>query len=106
MPRLYTRLMVLMLVFMLLFLYGSLAQAMIKGIYITQETLEDTQYINYLINRAKKVGIRIFVVDIELPSSQYQKNIKLLLKNNIAYTARVIIFPNNGGKPSEVKSQA
>jgi hypothetical protein len=95
----------LVLMFTLLMMQGGIAHAMVKGIYITQETMEDTKYINYLISRAKKVGIHTFVVDLELPSSLYQKNIQLLKKNNISYTARIIIFPNNGGKPSEVKSE-
>lgn len=87
-------------------MYGSITHAMAKGIYISQETMEDTKYISYLIDHAKKVGIHTFIVDLELPSKQYQKNIQLLKQNNIAYTARIIIFPNNGGKPSEVKSEA
>lgn len=106
MCKINARLAILALASILLFMYGSITHAMAKGIYISQETMEDTKYISYLIDHAKKVGIHTFIVDLELPSKQYQKNIQLLKQNNIAYTARIIIFPNNGGKPSEVKSEA
>src|SRR5689334_22178773 len=98
--------MYMVLMFALLFVQTSLAQAMVKGIYITQGTLEDTKEIKYLISRSKNVGIHTFIVDLELPSAQYEKNIQLLKQNNINYIARIIIFPNNGGKPSEVLSEA
>ena len=76
-----------------------------KGIYIAQSTMEDTKTITYLINRAKKVGIGTFVVDLELPSKKYQQNIALLKKNNIQYVARIIMFPG-GGTPEQIASSA
>ncbi|HSW68702.1 MAG TPA: putative glycoside hydrolase [Gammaproteobacteria bacterium] len=76
-----------------------------KGIYITQETMEDTKYITYLVNRAKKVGINTFVVDLELPSKRYQQNVALLKDNNIIYIARIIMFPG-GGTPEQIASEA
>lgn len=75
-----------------------------KGIYISQETMEDTKYITYLIQRAKKVGINTFVVDLELPSKKYQQNISLLKNNNITYVARIIMFPG-GGTPEQIASE-
>ena len=106
MYKIHARLAGLVLLSMLLVMTVAPAHAMVKGIYITQGTMEDTKYINYLISRAKKAGIHTFIVDLELPSSLYERNIQLLKKNNISYTARIIMFPNNGGKPSEVKSEA
>jgi hypothetical protein len=106
--RLHARLAVLIFLSILTLLQPGLVNAsgMVKGIYITQETLEDTKYITYLINRAKKVGIHSFIVDLEQPSAKYKTNIQLLQKNGIAYVARIIVFPNNGGKPAEVLSEA
>lgn len=85
---------------------SQLASAFSKGIYITQTTLEDTKYLNYLIENAKKSGITTFVIDLERPSKQTEKNVALVKQNNIHYVARIIIFPNGGGKPEEVKSPA
>jgi len=103
MHNLYSRLAVF-LFFFTLFLYSPVSIAgLIKGIYITQTTAEDTTYLSYLIHRAKKVGISTFIVDLELPSSRYAKNIALLKQSGIHYVARIIIFPD-GGKPEQVKS--
>lgn len=95
-----------LLLFLALSVYANVSFAgLIKGIYITQTTAEDTTYFNYLISRAKKVGISTFIVDLELPSARYAANITLLKKNNIHYVARIIMFPD-GGKPNQVKSVA
>lgn len=105
MYKMHARLAILMFLAMLLFTQNSLVNAGItKGIYISQTTMEDTKQINYLIQRANKVGIHTFIVDLEQPSSLYQRNINLLKKNNIKYVARIIIFPNNGGRPDQVRS--
>lgn len=90
----------------MLFCMSSISVAMVKGIYVSQPTFEDTKYLNYLITRAKKSGINTFVVDMELPSKTYQNNLALLKSNNINYVARVTIFPNGGGKPEQVTSEA
>lgn len=72
------------------------AFAQVRGIYVTQESLENTTYLNYLIKRAKAAGIDTFVVDMEIPSTRYRDNITLLKENNINYVARVVIFPYGG----------
>jgi hypothetical protein len=90
-----------------LLLFGSAAEAhFTKGIYITQPTLENTKTISHLIQRAKSVGIDTFIVDMERPSQKYRENIQLLKNNNINYVARVVIFPNGGGTPEQVSSEA
>lgn len=95
-----------LLLFLALCVFTNVSSAgLIKGIYITQTTAEDTTYFNYLISRAKKVGISTFIVDLELPSARYAANINLLKKNNIHYVARIIMFPD-GGKPNQIKSVA
>lgn len=105
MEKTYKGLALLLLSF-LLFSVSHVANAMEKGIYISQTTLEDTKYFNYLISRAKKAGITTFVVDLERPSKLTEKNLALLKENHINYVARVMIFPNGGGKAEEVTSTA
>lgn len=91
--------------FFFLIFFGHVAFAgMEKGIYITQTTFEDTKALNYLIERSKKAGIDTFVVDLELVSKVYQKNVSLLKNNNIQYIARIIMFPD-GGTPEQIQSQ-
>jgi hypothetical protein len=75
--------------------------AFVKGIYLTQTTLENTSYLTYLLEQAKRVGINTFVVDMEIPSKRYQKNVQLLKENNIRYVARIIVFPD-GGRPEQI----
>lgn len=77
----------------------------IKGIYLTQYTLENTVFVNHLISRAKAAGINTFVIDLEKPSKKYEKNIQLLKENNIRYVARIIMFPG-GGTPEQIKNPA
>lgn len=107
MSKIHPKLAIIVLFALLLFLQSSIVKAeMVKGIYITQETMEDTKYISYLIKRAKRTGIQTFIVDLEKPSSRYQANINLLKKNNISYIARIIVFPNNGGTSAQVLSES
>ncbi|HVY53134.1 MAG TPA: putative glycoside hydrolase, partial [Gammaproteobacteria bacterium] len=82
----------------LLVAQSSYATSLIKGIYLTQYTLEDTAYLNYLIEHSKAVGINTFIIDLEKPGRRYQENIALVKKNNIRYVARIIMFPGGGTK--------
>jgi hypothetical protein len=91
---------------MILFFHGgNVNAALIKGIYITQSTLENTTYINYLIERSKKVGIGTFIVDLDQPSKRYANNIQLLKNNHISYVARITMFPG-GGTREQVRSES
>lgn len=93
-----------LLLWTLLFFFSTVANAgnadaepvKVKGIYVTQTSLENTAFLNYLIKRAKAAGIDTFVVDLELPSKRYKENIALLKDNNINYVARIIMFPDGG----------
>lgn len=105
MYKIHARLAFLVFLSMLLFFHNGSASAMVKGIYLTQSTLEDTNKLNYLIERSKKVGISTFIVDMEIASSRYAKNIQLLKNNNISYVARITIFPG-GGTREQVHSEA
>lgn len=97
----------------LLFFFSTIANAentdavpvKVKGIYVTQTSLENTAFLNYLIKRAKASGIDTFVVDMELPSKRYKENIALLKDNNINYVARIIMFPD-GGTAKTIKDPA
>src|SRR3989344_8735561 len=88
-----------------LIMFSACADAKIKGIYLTQYTLENTAFLNYLIKHAKAAGIDTFVVDLELPSKRYEQNIALLKQNNITYVARIIMFPD-GASSKQVEDPA
>lgn len=105
MYKFHARLAFLVFLTMLLYFHVGTASAMVKGIYLTQSTLENTPMLNYLIDRSKKVGISTFIVDLEKPSPRYEKNIQIIKNNNINYVARITIFPG-GGTREQVHSQA
>jgi hypothetical protein len=94
-------------VFIILFICSAFqsAYAFEKGIYINQSTMENKDYLNYLIARAKEHNINTFVIDLYRLTPNYQKNIKLVLDNNIKYVARVVVFPE-GGEHEQIISQA
>lgn len=75
----------------------------VQGIYITSSTMENKDYLTYLIKRAKETGINTFVVDVDGPSKLYRANIPLLKQNGIHYVARIVVFPQ-GGTPERIKS--
>ena len=75
-----------------------------QGIYINPKTMENTEYLSYLIERAKIVNINTFVVDFTYDSPLYRKNIQLIKNNNIKYIARIIMFPG-GGTEDQIRSQ-
>lgn len=90
-------------VFWSLLLCSPLVAAKVKGIYLTQYSLENTVFLNYLIKNAKRVGITTFVVDMEKPTKRYDENIKLLHQNGIEYVARIVMFPD-GGTPDRINN--
>jgi hypothetical protein len=93
------------LVLLNLFLFStSFADPLTKGIYLTQSTLQDTPYLNYLIAHAKEVGINTFIIDLDKPTKKYQNNIALVKKNNLKYVARIVMFPG-GGTKEQIKNQ-
>lgn len=92
------------LLLMSLLLVSTLACAgAVKGIYVTQWSLENTAFINSLLKNAKAAGIDTFVVDLEIPSKRYRENIALLKENGIKYVARIVMFPG-GGTREQVKN--
>ncbi len=76
---------------------------MVKGIYLTQYSVENTAFLNYLIKNAKDSGIDTFVIDLEVPNKRYDQNIALLKENDIKYVARIVMFPD-GGTPEQIKN--
>lgn len=105
MNTIHIRMMVLALITLLGLTNMARADGLVKGIYLTQSTVENADYLKYLVDHAKEVGISTFVADLEIPSKLYQKNIKILKDNHITYIARVVMFPN-GGKPEQITSPA
>lgn len=94
------------ILFYLFFVVSSPALAgKVKGIYLTQYSLENSAFLHYLIKHAKASGIDTFVVDLEKPSKRYATNVALLREHNIKYVARIVMFPN-GGTSRTIKDPA
>lgn len=68
----------------------------VKGIYLTQYSVENTAFLTQTIKRAQAAGVNTFVVDLDKPSKRYRDNIALLKDNNIQYVARITMFPGGG----------
>lgn len=81
------------------------SQAFVKGIYVSQPSLENTRMIKYLIDQSKAVGISTFVIDYWLMSKATRQNIALVKQNNIRYVARITMFPY-GADAAQIKSPA
>jgi len=88
-----------------LLLVPVIGLAYVKGIYITQSTLENTSKIKHIVKQAKKTEINTFVVDIKHPSTKYERNIRYIQNHGLKYVARVVVFPG-GGNVYEVKNKA
>lgn len=88
----------------LLSLTSAFASPSIKGIYINQGTLENSNYLKQLIEESKTVGINTFVIDLEKVTKNYGKNVQLVKDSGIRYVARIVVFPD-GGKAHQIKSK-
>lgn len=84
------------LIFWSLLLFSVVASAQVKGIYLTQYTLENTAYTTQLVKNAKAAGINTFVIDYEYPSKKYRENIALVNNSGLKYVARIVMFPDGG----------
>jgi len=104
-PMQFKKFTVFLILSFFLLLSNAFSAPLVKGIYLTQSTMEDTPYLNYLIQHSKEVGINTFIVDLERPSTRYHNNISLLKKNNITYVVRIIMFPG-GGTKTQVRTPA
>lgn len=81
-----------------------LAQAKIQGIYLTQNTAENSHRVEYLIEQAKKTGINVFIVDYVRPSKAYTANILKIKESGIEYIPRIVVFPD-GADADQVESE-
>lgn len=79
--------------------------AKVKGIYLTQYSLENTAFLTQLIKGAKASGIDTFVIDMEKPSKRYTENIELVKQSGIHYVARIVMFPG-GGTRDQIRNPA
>lgn len=77
----------------------------VKGIYISQTTMENREYLQYLIQRSKESGINTFVIDLNVVTNYMEKNILLVKNSGIRYVARIVVFPF-GGTREYIKSEA
>jgi len=74
------------------------------GIYLTQDTAQNIQKLNYLIRQAKVFHIDTFVIDMNYPNKQYAHNIKRVEENGLRYVARIVVFPD-GGRHAQIIDQ-
>lgn len=65
----------------------------VKGIYLSQATLENREYLQYLIERSQSSGINTFVIDLNTVNNIFEKNILLVKNSGIKYIARIAMFP-------------
>jgi len=79
--------------------------AWVKGIYVTQPSLENSRTIRHLIRESKAVGINTFVIDASYHGRRFSNNIRFVHQAGIRYVARVVIFPH-GGSRAQVMSPA
>lgn len=79
-------------------IFGLCSQtyAFTRGIYLTQSTEQNSAKLNALIQKAKQYNIDTFVIDVNIPSKIYAKNISKILASGIHYVARIVIFPHGG----------
>jgi hypothetical protein len=79
-------------------LFGLCSQtyAFSRGIYLTQSTEQNTAKLTDLIQKAKQYNIDTFVIDVNVPSKIYAKNISKIVASGIHYVARIVIFPHGG----------
>jgi hypothetical protein len=83
---------------------SAIASQWVKGIYLTQSTVENKRSLSSLIKKSKKYGINTFVIDVNRKSSAYRRNIVLVRENKIKYVARIVVFPH-GGTSAQVLSK-
>lgn len=73
----------------------------VRGIYISQDTLEDTPRFTHILKQAKAAGINTLVIDYYRPSKLTTQNLALVKDYGFRYVARIVIFP--GGAESHAK---
>jgi hypothetical protein len=77
-------------------LWVSVGFGWVKGIYLTQSTLENSGKLQYLIDESKSLGINTFVIDVGRESRAFEKNIKRVTDSGLTFVARVVVFPDGG----------
>ena len=85
--------------------YTSMSFAWVKGIYVTEPTLENSGKLRYLIDESKSVGINTFVIDVARKSRAFDRNIKLVTENGINFVARIVVFPK-GASVAQVEDKS
>lgn len=92
---------------LVMFLTTTLAYAdnamKVKGIYLTQYTLENTKKVQHIIRQAKASGIDTFVIDVEFPNKRVRDNIGMVTDSGIKFVARIVMFPG-GGTAAQIKN--
>ncbi|EKD78046.1 MAG: hypothetical protein ACD_42C00066G0002 [uncultured bacterium] len=90
---------------LIVFVFAVQANAFSRGIYLTQDTVQNKVKLAHLIQQAKKYGIDTFVIDINIRNKHYPAAIKTVLDNGIQYVARVVVFPH-GATRAQINDKA
>lgn len=67
-----------------------------NGLYITQNTLSHSKLLQKIVSKATYYHLHSLVVDLERPTTAYQKGIRYIHQHNLQAVTRVVIFPKGG----------
>lgn len=99
-----TRIVITAVLFLLMISNGFAGQWR-RGIYITQNTVENGRNFSALIKQAKRNGVNTLIVDLQRVTPTYKKNIRFVRENGLLHIARIVVFPK-GGTDAQVLSQS
>ncbi len=77
---------------------------LMRGIYLSQSSFENPDFLIWLIDESKATGINTFVTDLEKATPVYLRHLKLAEKSHIDVVPRLTVFPN-GAKLAEVNNE-
>lgn len=76
-----------------------------QGIYVRQQTAQNSKRLEPLIRNSLEVGIDTFVVDLWTPGKKYDRAIEHIQNVGVKYIPRITVFPE-GGTARHVRSRA
>ena len=94
-----------LLEFLILFGISTVAAGFGRGIYLSQSTCKNDEFMSRLIYDTKISGVNTFIIDYNYPSQCCKTNIDRGKKHDIHFIARVVMFPG-GVLPTQIKSLA
>lgn len=80
------------------FILVHTANALTRGIYLTQNSVSSLSQLKKYVHHAKEVGINTFVIDLKHPSKNYLRGVRYLHQQHMPFVTRVVVFPNGGSR--------